>query len=116
MRQSCFYCFKKEDTFHRTKRLPKVIFGFLFVVCCHILNSTRSRTTCLLRFTDEKELNPNPGRCEGRSPLGTSYIQTKQGFEVHAARPHMSFEVHGRERFNPIPGDLGRGVKTGKYQ
>ena len=64
-----------------------VIFVDLFVFCHHFLNSPRSATTCLSRFTDEKELNLNPF---GGAP-GTGYIftQTIDELEVHAARPHV---------------------------
>ena len=41
--------------------LQEVKFWFLFVICHHSLNSTRSPTTYLSRFTDGKELNPTPG-------------------------------------------------------
>ena len=37
------------------------IFRFLFVICHHFLNGTRSPTTCISRFTDKKENNHNLG-------------------------------------------------------
>ena len=74
-------------TLHNRKRIR-----FLFVICHHFLNSTRSPTPRLSSFTDEKELNPNPRdliEYNRTPPPGTSYIQIIDEFEVHAARPHV---------------------------
>ena len=38
---------------HVQERCGK-IFGFLFVICHHFLNSTRSSTICISRFTEEE--------------------------------------------------------------
>ena len=43
----------------------------------------------VVTFTDEKESNPKPVWCRGRSPPGTSYIQTIDEFAVNAARPYV---------------------------
>ena len=54
-------------------------YRFLFVICLHFLNSTRSPTTHLSRITDEKELNPNTGGVSGRrSPRGKLYLNYRR--------------------------------------
>ena len=86
--------------------------GVWVLVCfrSQLLNGTRSSTTWLSRFTDEKELDPNPGRCGRAENPGSKYIQTIDEFEVHAGRPHV---FRGLERFNSSPGGFGFGRSPG---